>query len=72
MFSFDSRGGRPVERVTRIAGLLRDLWVKYPQLRLGQLLVNVDKRFETNPFFIEDDEAEAAIRKVLDTGFGSA
>jgi hypothetical protein len=51
-------------------GLLRDLWLKYPQLRLGQLLVNVDKRFETNPFFVEDDEAEAAIRKVLDVGFG--
>jgi hypothetical protein len=40
-------------------------------MRLGQLLVNCDKRFETNPFFFEDVDAEVSIKKVLDKGFGS-
>ncbi len=62
---------RDPKRIDRMCAKIANLWGKYPQLRLGQLLVNVDKRFETNPFFIEDDEAEAAIQKVLDVGFGS-
>lgn len=62
---------RDPARVERIAELLEQLWNRYPQLRLGQLLCNVEKQFERVTFFVEDDVMEAAIRKVLDTGFNS-
>jgi len=70
MFNFDSRDKRDPARHQRVLDLLCQVWLKYPQLRLGQLLVNIDARFERNPFFVEDDEVEASIRKVLDVGFG--
>jgi hypothetical protein len=63
---------RDPNRIPHVLRLIGELWTKYPQLRLGQLLVNVDKRFETNPFYIEDDEVEAALRKVADKGFFSS
>lgn len=62
---------RDPARVERISELLEQLWSRYPQLRLGQLLCNVEKNFERATFFLEDDVMEAAIRKVLDTGFSS-
>lgn len=71
MFHFDSANkdkSREPERVKRMLGLLEQLWTKYPQLRLGQLLSNVDARFDTNVFFLEDAEVEAAMKKVLDKG----
>lgn len=70
MFGFESHEHRDSKRIDRVCALIANIWGKYPQLRLGQLLVNIDKRFETNPFFIEDDEAEAAMKKVLEVGFG--
>jgi hypothetical protein len=63
-----SSGGRDPERVKRVAALLTQLWTRYPQLRLGQLLCNVDARFISNPFSLEDDEIEASLRKILDKG----
>ncbi len=71
MFDFDNRSqGRDPNRHERVIDLLRDLWRKYPQLRLGQLLVNVEARFEHNAFFVEDDKLEASLKKVLEVGFG--
>ena len=61
---------RDPARVERISELLGQLWSRYPQLRLGQLLCNVEEQFERVTFFVEDDVMEAAIRKVLDIGFG--
>ncbi len=71
MFNFDAKSdARDPKRVGRVLNLVMQLWGKYPQLRLGQLLVNVDPRFESHPFFIEDDEVEAALKKAIDVGFG--
>jgi hypothetical protein len=70
MFGFDSNAveARDPKRVERMLELIGELWRKYPQLRLGQLLVNVEHRFTCCAFSIEDEEVEAAMRKVLSQG----
>lgn len=47
---------RDPERIDRVIEKLRVLWKTCPDMRLGQLLVNVAPRSEPNPLFhIEDD-----------------
>ena len=50
-------------RINRILNLIEDLWEKYPNQRLGQLLVNF--AFEENIFFQEDHETELNLRREL-------
>lgn len=63
---------RDIERIDRICRLLAEVWKKYPDLRLGQLLedltifpcVMIDHKGVMMPFFQEDDETEAKLRKL--------
>lgn len=45
---------RPVERIPEILALLEEAWRKYPDLRLGQLMVNIVGR-EERLFYLEDE-----------------
>lgn len=74
---------RDPNRIPRILNLLRAYWEENPDLRLGQIVVNLtpdqnhisvlcardtDYPFETdmaNPFYVEDDEWEQALRNEL-------
>lgn len=45
---------RDPKRIDGVLAAVKDLWIKYPDMRLGQLVVgatNLD-----DPFYIEDDE----------------
>jgi hypothetical protein len=63
---------RDIERIDRICGLLAEVWKKYPDNRLGQLLecnniFPVVFRDHTSfmwPFAQEDDVTEAKLRKL--------
>lgn len=52
---------RDAARIERILNKIKKVWNKYPDLRLGQLLTNVDTHFEQNIFYYEDDEFENAL-----------
>jgi uncharacterized protein YihD (DUF1040 family) len=54
---------RDPERIDRIVALLADLWHREPDWRLGQLVVNVAG---SDPFSMEDDEAEDLLRLEID------
>lgn len=64
---------RNPDRIDTICGLLVQLWKKYPDLRLGQLLENCcifpvffkDHTSYMWPFAQEDDETERRLRKLI-------
>lgn len=51
-------------RITKVLNALFEYWTRNPDLRLGQIVVNMTpRRFEGAPFFVEDDEMLEAIEK---------
>lgn len=56
---------RDPQRIDEILDELRDFWKKYPDLRLGQLVVNVVAPNEPTPevFYIEDTEFMFRLKK---------
>jgi len=62
---------RDPNRINEILYMLSDLWHENPDLRLGQLLVNLVKPHNPCPevFFIEDDELIEKVGKVADEGW---
>lgn len=52
---------RDVARIERISGLIKKVWVHYPDLRLTQLIMNVLK-VNIDPYYIEDDVLEDALK----------
>jgi len=50
---------RDPERIERILDLIRIIWNKYPDLRLGQLLLNAQSDLS---FHLEDEDLEAELR----------
>lgn len=51
---------RDPERISRICQKLEQTWKMFPDMRLGQLITNI---LGTDPFYIEDDEAEKKIEE---------
>jgi hypothetical protein len=49
----------------QIVELVYEIWIKYPDVRLGQLMVNC---LGDNMFYIEDDEAKDRLHKALRGG----
>jgi len=47
---------RDPERIPEILNKLKEIWEKYPDLRLGQLISNMSDRSPWPLFYIEDDE----------------
>lgn len=56
---------RDKERIIRIIELIGQLWDKFPDHRLGQLLSNCVFGHHTDIFFQEDDHTEQALVKAI-------
>lgn len=52
---------RDPERIDRILSTVRDVWEKYPDLRLGQMLGNIADD-EVDLYYVEDDEIEERLK----------
>ena len=48
---------RDPKRIDKILNLIKEIWTKYPDWRLGQLLCNTTF-IEDNIFYMEDDEVQ--------------
>jgi hypothetical protein len=59
---------RDPARIEPMLNLLRTVWELNPDLRLGQLLVNIVRPKESCPevFYVEDDEVVRRIGKYFD------
>lgn len=55
---------RDPARIPVVLDLLAQLWEKYPDWRLGQLVVNVSDTDEI--FYVEDDRVEKGLRNYLE------
>ncbi len=59
---------RDPKRIKRICQLLENTWNRYPELRLGQLLINFvfgTQGRDSHIYFKEDDEIEANLDKLI-------
>jgi uncharacterized protein YihD (DUF1040 family) len=50
-------------RIDRIVSRLSELWKKYPDLRLCQLIINL---VGSDTYYVEDDVLEKAINKYIE------
>ena len=55
---------RELERISRILNLLKEIWFKVPDWRLGQILVNADRKFSEIPFQYEDRDLEKVLMEL--------
>lgn len=67
---------RDPARIHRMLLKLEWLWEKYPDLRLGQLIINLSPRGFSNDradmaWFVEDDHMEERIDTVLANGWSA-
>jgi len=56
---------RNPNRIDEIIEALRDCWKQYPDLRLGQLIYNLNKSGNRDVFFPEDDKWLQWIREEI-------
>ncbi len=65
---------RDPARIEQILDLLREVWARSPDLRLGQLIVNAVRPAEPCPevFSIEDTVLARRLRRMLDESPGGA
>jgi hypothetical protein len=55
---------RDPRRIDVMLQLLRDVWMRSPDMRLGQLIsCCVPERFDMDPFYVEDDELFARMQQ---------
>jgi uncharacterized protein YihD (DUF1040 family) len=54
---------RDPNRIDEICDLLREVWKKYPDWRLGQLIFNLTGSYDC--FYVEDDVLEEALKMNL-------
>jgi len=52
---------RDPKRINRILKLLKEVWKKYPDLRLLQLLMNITP-MDKSPYNFEDEEIERLLK----------
>lgn len=60
---------RDPARIERVLGLIRAIWTRYPDLRLGQLMEMAASRAngpgpEIDRFYMEDDLLESGLRSL--------
>ena len=63
---------RNPKRIPRILSLIQELWQRYPDMRLGQLIVNVSPTHEQYLFYAEDETLEQGLDyfKAMSDTFG--
>ena len=52
---------REPARIPRILAKLDEIWKTRPDLRLGQLLVALNSRYDNHALFVEDEDLEKAM-----------
>lgn len=52
---------REEARIKRMLTLIEEIWKENPDMRLGQLLTNVNSLMESFPFFLEDSDLEKSL-----------
>lgn len=55
---------RDPQRTDRILNLVKEIWERCPDMRLGQLLSNF-AQFNTDPYYYEDDRTEQRLMEAL-------
>ena len=60
---------RDANRIKIFCDELAELWAKYPDLRFGQIMSNIDRyihnEYDKDMFYMEDDALMEVIRKRL-------
>lgn len=56
---------RDPKRIEKILGLILKVWHKSPDLRLTQLIMNA-LHMSGDPYYIEDDDLEKALKNYYD------
>lgn len=60
---------RDKKRIRAFCNRLADAWEQCPDLRFGQLMVNVFGRMGKDPFFSEDDEMIRAVEEYVENNY---
>lgn len=47
---------RDIKRIPEVVTRLQKVWEKHPDLRLGQLILNIEGQCNTPIYYLEDDE----------------
>jgi uncharacterized protein YihD (DUF1040 family) len=58
---------RDPKRIPEILNQISQCWNTYPDLRLGQLLLNVSAKYSKDLYYIEDEELVKLLRDFLQT-----
>lgn len=53
---------RDPKRIEPMLELIREIWYKYPDLRLTQLIMNALK-MNQDPYYVEDEKLEKALKE---------
>ena len=53
---------RDPNRIEPMLALIREIWYKYPDLRLTQLIMNALK-MNQDPYYVEDDKLKKALEE---------
>lgn len=53
---------RNPKRIEPMLALIREIWYKYPDLRLTQLIMNALK-MNQDPYYVEDEKLEKALKE---------
>jgi uncharacterized protein YihD (DUF1040 family) len=56
---------RDPNRIEPMLALIREIWYKYPDLRLTQLIMNALK-MNQDPYYVEDEKLKEALEKDLE------
>jgi hypothetical protein len=57
---------RDQQRISRILGMIEDHWRMYPDMRFGQLLINLGLMPDSIEYWkIEDDKVEKHLKRIL-------
>lgn len=59
---------RDPKRIESILTKLKTIWEANPDMRLGQLLENLEPLIHSRTFFVEDDTMEKALDHYISTG----
>lgn len=67
-------GGRDPRRIQVVLDVLKEVWEKHPDLRLGQILVNAagEHARQGDVFYVEDDVMVEGLRRLLNGRGGDA
>ena len=57
---------RDPNRIDAFCRRLANRWKMVPDWRFGQLMINIFRQMDRDPFFPEDDEMIKAIERIID------